>query len=63
MSAPNKCAAIANQHGGFDTIVAQSFGNAVLQSLTHMPAERVDGRVVDGDDQNVVMALSGNGLH
>ena len=51
------------QHDGLDRIIGQCFFNAILQTLTDMPAECIDRRIVDENDKDVAMTFGGYGLH
>ena len=55
--------ALADDHHRLDALVRVRLPDRRDQPLAHRMAERVDRRVVGGDDQDVAMALGGNRAH
>jgi hypothetical protein len=55
IGAGDECIARADQHDGFDGRVGGGACHARVDAFGHAGAEGVDGRIVDGDDGNVVL--------
>ncbi len=63
VGASNERRAVAAQDNGLHAVICDAGLEAVLQALADVPGERVYGRIVDDDDEDVAMTFGGYGLH